>query len=56
MHNKPIIDCPMCGETVELDTVHSGGVILYRCCNCHHLLDKAEVTKLEKEHASIAAD
>jgi DNA-directed RNA polymerase subunit RPC12/RpoP len=56
MHHKPITECPQCGHVVEWDTVHSGGVILYRCCNCHHLVEKIDLQTMEKEYAASAKD
>lgn len=45
--NKTKIRCPQCEYVVEIDAVHSGGVILWRCCNCHHIIDTSEKDNLE---------
>lgn len=35
---KPVRQCPACEKVVELESVVlAGGVLAYRCCNCHHV-------------------
>lgn len=55
---KHLISCPQCQLVVELDSIHSGGVILWRCCNCHHLIEDTEretLTAARKKEMTDAA-
>lgn len=57
-HNLPIRFCPQCEHTVSLVREMSGGVEVFKCCNCwalHLTLDELDTQPHRRQSDAVIA-